>query len=88
MGKIINNDYKSNGTARQLPIQHCCVNGEEIENVATFKYLGSQVHHYEHMTGDTEITSRIDLAKFYEHGKKLMNVHIKLHTRMELRLCS
>ena len=38
------------------------------------------------MTGEEEITSRIDMAesKFYEHGKKFMNYKIKLSIRISI----
>ena len=60
------------------------MDGEVVENVKVFKYLGSQVHYGQHTTGDTEITTGIDMAesKFYKYGKKLMNFKIKLSTRI------
>lgn len=62
------------------------LNGEPIENVECFRYLGAQIHHTEHSTGDTEINFRIDSAesKFYQHGKKFMNKRISLKTRVQI----
>ena len=73
-----------NGEPEQYPSCIVKVDGEVVENVKVFKYLGSQVHYGQHTTGDTEITTRIDMAesKFYEYGKKLMNFKIKLSTRI------
>ena len=70
--------------SENYPSSIVSVNGKEVENVVTFKYLGSQVRNDEHMTGETEITTRTDMAeaKFYEHGKKLMNFKIHLSTRI------
>jgi hypothetical protein len=62
------------------------IDGEKIDNVKIFKYLGSQIHYDQPTTGDSEITSRIDMAesKFYEHGKKLLNYKINLSTRVHI----
>ena len=58
---------------RDYPTSIASVNNEAVDNVAVFYYLGSQIHYQQAMTGDAEITSRIDMAesKFYEHGKNL-----------------
>ena len=77
-----------NGEPEQYPSCIVKVDGEDVENVKVFKYLGSQVHYGQHTTGDTEITTRIDMAEsnFYEYGKKLINFKIKLSTYNSL-LC-
>ena len=51
-----------------------------------FYYLGSQIHYQQAMTGDAEITSRLDMAesKFYEYGKNFMNYKIKLSVRISI----
>lgn len=70
--------------SEHYPSSIVSMDGEEVKNVVTFEYLGSQVRNDEHMTGETEIIMRIDMAeaKFYEHGKKLMNFNIDLSTRI------
>ena len=62
------------------------VNNEAVDNVTVFHYLGSQIHYQQAMTGEAEITSRIDMAesKFYEHGKKFMNYKINLSSRISI----
>ena len=49
--------------SENYPSSIVSVNGKEVENVVTFKYLGSQVRNDEHMTGETEITTRTDMAE-------------------------
>lgn len=68
----------------QYPTSIAKLDGEMIENVKTFQYLGSQIKFDQPTTGDTELTSRIDMAenKFHEHSRKLLNHKIKLSTRM------
>ena len=62
------------------------LNGEKIENVKTFKYLGSQIKYDEANTGDAELELRIDTAesKFYELGKQFLNYRIMLNTRVKV----
>ena len=70
----------------EYPTTICKLNDEPIENVETFRYLGSLIDHQIHLTGDLEINFRIDCAesKFYQHGKKFMNHSISLKTRVTL----
>ena len=67
--------YNFQGSAEEYPASIARVNEETVENVKTFKYLGSQIYYDQATTVKAEITSRIDMAesKFYEHGKKFMN---------------
>ena len=78
--------YNFNGPDQEYPESILSLDGEKIDNVKSFKYLGSQVQYNQPTTGDTEITCRIDMAeaKFYEHGKKLMNFKIHLSTRVSI----
>ena len=59
-----------------------CIVKVDGEDVKVFKYLGNQLHYGQHTTGDTEITTRIDMteSKYNEYAKKLMNFKIKLST--------
>jgi len=72
----------------QCPTSIAKLDDEEVGNVKSFKYLGGITQFDQPTTGDTEITTRIDMAesKFYEHGEKLMNHKIKLSTRILSRL--
>ena len=81
-----NTIFDFNGPNHNYPESILSLDGERIDNVKTFKYLGSQVQYDQPSTGDTEITCRIDMAesKFYEHGKKLMNFRIHLSTRVSI----
>ena len=45
------------------PTSIACVNNEAVDNVTVFHYLGSQIHYQQAMTGEAEITSRIDMAE-------------------------
>ena len=74
------------GPVEEYPASIARVNEETVENVKTFKYLGSQIHYDQAITGEAEITSRIDMAesKFYEYGKKFMNYRIKLSVRISI----
>ena len=86
IGKTKTMIYNFNGPDQEYPESILSLDGEKIDNVKTFKYLGSQVQYNQQTTGDTEITCRIDMAesKFYEHGKKLMNFKIHLSTRVSI----
>ena len=47
----------------EYPSTICNIEGEDIENVKVFRYLGSQVKFDEPTTGDAEIELRIDSAE-------------------------
>ena len=55
-------------------------------NVEKYKYLGSQIQYNQTNTGDTELSSRINMAesKFYQQGMKFMNRKIKLSIRVSI----
>lgn len=57
---------------------------EDVENVETFNFLGSQIHQNQVTTGKFEIDDRISKAtsKFFEYEKILKNYNLKLSTRM------
>ena len=86
LGKTKTMIFNFNGADREYPESILSLDGEKIDNVKVFKYLGSQVQYDQPCTGDTELTCRIDMAesKFYEHGKKLMNFRIHLSTRVSI----
>ena len=79
---ILNHQHIKN----EYPSTVCNIEGEDIENVKVFRYLGSQVKFDEPTTGDAEIELRIDSAeaKFYEIGIKIMNFKIALQTRVKI----
>ena len=66
----------------QYPTSIAKLEDKDVGNVKSFKFSGSKIQFDQPTTGDTEITTRNEMAeaKFYEHGKKLMNHTIKLLT--------
>ena len=62
------------------------LNGEVIENVEVFRYLGDDIHFSQPSTGDVEIDLRIAIAqnKFNQLSKKLNNRKIFLKTRVSV----
>ena len=60
------------------------LNGEPLENVKSYKYLGCEIRYDEPATGTTELTLRKDMAdcKFYCHAGNLLNKKINIKTRM------
>ena len=55
------------------------INGIELKNVQVFKYLGSQIQYDQPATGDTEVKSRIDLAKGKFESLKHILQNRKIH---------
>ena len=55
------------------------VNGIELKNVKVFKYLGSKLQYNQPGTGDTEIESRINLAKGKFESQKFIFCNQKIH---------
>ena len=64
----------------------CNLNGNPIENVKKFRYLGNDIQYDQSSTGDAEVDLRIAVAenKFNELFKKLTNRKINLHTRVQI----
>jgi len=60
------------------------LNGQTVENVKDFRYLGDDIKFNEPSTGDTEIDLRITIAenKFVQISKKLCNRKTNLTTRV------
>ena len=60
------------------------LNGESLENVVIYRYLGCDIKYNESSTGDTELNLRTDAAtnKFYSKSKNLLNQKIYLKTRV------
>ena len=79
---ILNQQYLNS----KYPNSIVLVNGEQIENMRFFKYLGCQLTYNEPCTSNSELEIRIDTAekKFYELGKKLMDHRIMLTTRVKI----
>ena len=60
------------------------LNGETLENVKSYKYLGCEIKFDELATGNTELTLHKDMSecKFYSHAGNLLNRKINIKTRM------
>ena len=74
------------GSDDDYPSTISSINNTPLDNVKVFVYLGCNIKYNEATTGSAEIEFRIDTAqcKFYELGKKLMNLKIKLLTRIKI----
>ena len=70
----------------EYPTSIVKLNGDSIDNVQVFQYLGCKIKFDEPSTGNAEVELRIDASesKFYELGKNFMNYKIKLHTRVKM----
>ena len=79
---ILNQQYMNS----DYPTTISMLNGEQIENVKIFRYLGCQIKYDEPCTGDTETELRVDCAecKFYELGRQFMNHKIAIRTRVRI----
>ena len=73
-----------NSQSDVYPKSTISLNDVAIENVETFKFLGSLVNKNEIGTGYVELNSRIQSAtgKFHEYKKVLQNPKIKIQTKM------
>ena len=58
--------------------------GKEVENVETFRFLGSQINRKEIGTGNVELNFRIQSAngKFQEFKKVFLNPRLHINTKM------
>ena len=67
-------------------IQHATFNGQILENVKTFRYLGVEFKFDEPTTGATEMNLRSDSAesKFYSLTKNLLNMKINIKIRVQI----
>ena len=70
----------------EYPTTIAKLNGENIENVKVFCYLGCNIKYNEPGTGDSELEFRIDCAesKFYQLSKKFFNHKIAIKTRVKI----
>lgn len=61
------------------------LNGKNIENLSTFRFLGSMINDHQYSTGDIELNSGIQAAesKFAEYKKVRENHHLCLATRIK-----
>ena len=68
----------------EYPTTVASLNGESLENVVIYRYLGCDIKYNESSTGDTELNLRTDAAtnKFYSNSKNLLNKKIYLKTRV------
>ena len=62
--------FNFNDANLEYPESILSLDGVNIDNIREFKYLGSKLQFDEPGTGDTEITSRIDMAESKFYGKK------------------
>jgi len=79
---ILNHQF----TGEAYPETVCQLNGNNIDNVKTFIYLGSCIKYDEPNTGNTEIELRIDYAEnsLYQYSKKFFNQKISIKTRVQI----
>lgn len=70
----------------EYPEKIAQIANENIANVKSFRFLGSEIRYDQPNTGDTEIELRIDCAesKFYQYSKKFFNHDIALKTRTKI----
>ena len=69
----------------QTPASIIRLNSQNIENLESFRFLGSMINDRQYSTGDVEINSRVQAAecKFAEFRKILQNFDIDLQTRLK-----
>ena len=79
---IFNQQYEN----RNYPTSIATLDGQILENVKTFRYLGVEVKHDEPTTGATEMNLRSDAAecKFYSLTKNLLNMKINIKIRAQI----
>ena len=79
---VLNHQYVGNS----YPATICSLNGQEIENVTSFQYLGCCSKFDEPSTGNAEIEMRIDSSEctLYHYSKKFFNHKIAIKTRVRL----
>ena len=79
---ILNHQY----AGEAYPETICQLNGNPIDNVKTFIYLGSCIKYDEPSTGNTEIELRIDCAEnaLYQFSSKFFNQKIAIKTRVQI----
>ena len=71
---------------RDYPSSIASLNGEQLENVRTYTYLGCEIEYNKPSIGDAELNLRRDASecKFYSLSKNLMNMKICLRTRTNI----
>ena len=71
---------------QEYPKSISSLHGKPLENVETYRYLGSEINYKEPTTGPTELALRVDVAecKFYSLARNLMNKKINLKTRIAM----
>ena len=67
----------------KYPSTIATLNGEDLENVKVFRYLGSDIKFDESSTGEAELNLRTDAAtgKFYTHSRNMMNQKIYMKNK-------
>lgn len=73
------------GKNEDTPSSIIKLNGKNIENLSTFRFLGSMINDKQYSTGDIELNTRIQAAesKFAQYKKVLENHHLCLATRLK-----
>ena len=71
---------------RDYPSSIASLNGEQLENVKIYTYLGCEIEYNKPSIGDAELNLRRDASecKFYSLSKNLMNMKICLRTRTNI----
>ena len=79
---ILNQKYEE----REYPNTICSLEGEAIENVVKYRYLGSEIKNDEPNTGQTELELRTDVAecKYYSLSRNLFNMSVNIKTRTKI----
>ena len=79
---ILNQKYEE----REYPNTICSLEGEAIENVEKYRYLGSEIKYDEPNTGQMELNFRADVAecKYYSLSRNLFNMRINIKTRTKM----
>jgi hypothetical protein len=69
---------------QEYPTTIASLNGEALENVKVFRYLGCDIKFDEPSTGEAELNLRTDAAtsKFYALSRNMMNSKINMKTRV------
>ena len=70
----------------QYPVSIVSLNGEQVENIRQFRYLGCDIDESRPMTGDCEVLHRISVAQstFAQYKCMFRNSKIKLKIRIKL----
>ena len=81
---IFNQQYENKN--RDYPTSIASINGEKLENVLGYRYLGCEINANESNTGENEINLRIDAGeiKFYSLTHQFLNQKMNLKIRVNM----